>query len=123
MLTSRTLEEWAEINRLRREARAAKKIVHCDCPHETQNQLTRLNKMLDRVAPANIASTPIAMMLENGIWTVDITVRIRGVTDYGVSGDGATLAAALSEACRALTNRAQNERESAASASRYGYTL
>jgi hypothetical protein len=74
------------------------------------DQYEKLMAGLARVAPANIAPIPVAMMLEDGLWTVDVHVRIKGVTEYEVSGAGETLSDALTNAQRQLANRSTNER-------------
>lgn len=76
----------------------------------TDRELHRLLNMLEKVAPDNIAPVPVATMLEAGRWTVDVTVRIKGVTDYDTEGSGESLADALAAATRNLSYRTFNER-------------
>lgn len=89
-------------------------------PSETDRQLLKLEECLTRVAPANIAPIPIAMMFEDGRWTVDVSVRIKSVTDYEVSGTSESLANALVNARRTLSHQTDNERQSYQDAKTYG---
>jgi hypothetical protein len=114
---ARLVEQAANMRRRQAEKRNE---AHVCPPSETDAQLTRLQGVLNRVAPANIAPIPIAMMFEDGQWTVDINVRIRGVTDYEVSGSGESLAHALANAARTLAHQADNERRSTRDARVYG---
>lgn len=68
-----------------------------------------LESRLDRLAPGNTARVPIAAAREvdeNGdqVWTVDLHVRIPGVTEYDITGAGKTLAGALRRAYLGLNN-------------------
>jgi hypothetical protein len=107
-----------------RAAQALRRAEGHKCPpSKTDAQLARLQDLLQRVAPDNIAPQPIGMMLEGDTWFVDVTVRIRGVTDYEVAGDGKTLADALAKARGNLANQEFNLNRAARDAARYGYAL
>ena len=79
---------------------------HVCPPSETDARLLHLYKMLEALACDNIAPIPIAMSLENDEWVVDVHVRIKGVTEYEVTGTGKTLADALQRATYYLSREA-----------------
>lgn len=97
-------ERQAELKRLGRPK-------HQCPPHKLDDQFSKLMAVLERVAPANIAPIPIAFMQEDGQWSVDIHVRIRGVTEYEVTGTGDTLSDAIANAQRHLSQQTRNERQ------------
>ena len=83
-------------------------------------QYKKLLAVLDRIAPANIASIPIAAMLEDGQWSVDVHVRIKGVTEYEITGTGEPLSDAITNAQRQLAHRSYNERKAKRDSQAYG---
>ena len=108
-----------------RETRAAKRMAAHKCPMSPLDAAyANLLLSLNRVAPGNIASMPIAMGMENGKWTVDISVRVPGITDYEVSTHGTTLDIAITNAAQYLNdNHVELEGNGRKAATRYGYTL
>lgn len=71
--------------------------------------ITALEERLDKLAPENAARVPIAAareLDENGetVWTVDLHVKIPGVTEYDITGAGKTLTGALRRAYLGLNN-------------------
>ena len=68
----------------------------------TEKQLTRLQWYLRTFAENNTAPVPIAMMLESGIWTVDVQVRLPGVTEYDITANHTSLARAIAHAASYL---------------------
>lgn len=60
---------------------------------------------------ANTAPMPVSMsqaLNEGGelVWMVDLHIRVRGVTEFEISAEGATLAEALRGAYLGMNNRA-----------------
>lgn len=102
---------------LMRERRAQKKDAHACPPSGIDRQYKRLLGALDRHAVGNTAPIPVAAMLEDGVWSVDVHVRIPRVTEYEVTGTGDTFEEALRNAadslCRPgiLYGRARREAE------------
>lgn len=96
-----------------RAAQAKKKTERHVCKSgDIDEQYVRLLGRLRRVAPANIAPYPISMMwdINESQWLVDLHVRIEGITEYELTGVGATLASAIANANNAIIKQKFNER-------------
>ena len=82
-----------------------------------------LKMQLERFASGNIASTPIAMMLEDNQWYVDVTVHIPGVTAYSTDAADPSLAVALTQCAKQLNRQADLKREAARDTKTFGYKV
>lgn len=82
-----------------------------------------LEAKLERFASGNIASTPIAMMLEDGQWTVDVTVHIPRVTEYAIDATNTDLAVAIAECAANLSNQGILTRSAKQDAKVFGYEI
>jgi hypothetical protein len=73
--------------------------------------------MLTKYACDNMAPIPIAMALEDNQWTIDIHVRLPGITEYEITTFSENLAFAIANATNALGHQAdllRNARKNAA---------
>ena len=117
----RLVQHAANMRQAREQKRAD---MHTCSPSPTDVALEALTSTLSRLASGNVATIPIATSLEEGEWTVDISVRIPGVTDYEVSASGKTLADAFAHANALLTSNHNDLRAKATrNATRYGYEV
>lgn len=92
-------------------------------PRTLDFEYTRLDALLNKIACDNIAPIPIAMALDEGKWTVDIHVKIKGVKEYEVTGTDAILSRAIQLAYRGLANQTNVNRNSATNQKIWGYEI
>lgn len=111
------LQTHAEFMRLKRAAQ------HVCPPNKIDTQMQKLQDLLERVAPDNIAPIPISMAREEGRWKVDIHVRRKRITEYELTGESDELAGAIANARSMLSRVAGNEARGVHDASLYGYEV
>ena len=84
------------------------------CPEtEIDRAYQHIMASYERYACGNIAPMPFTMTWEGDTWTVDITVHVPRVCEYEVTGEGDTLAAALSNTSRRFDHQSELYRNSA----------
>lgn len=116
---SRLVEQAARMRAAQRQKRAS----HECAPSETDAQLARVERLMARHAPGNVAPIPIATAKEDGKWTVDLHVKIPRVTEYEVSSEGDSLADALARAATALTHQSDLRDRATRNAHAFGFSF
>ena len=68
-------------------------------------QMKKIERLLETFASANIAPIPIAIAKADGLWTVDIHVKLKRVIEYEITSEHESLATAIAHAAHGLSNQ------------------